>query len=63
MRVTNEIHMRALGVAERYGYSIFDGLIIAAALDCGAKTLYSEDMYDGQKIEGLEIRNPFSSGS
>ena len=47
-------------IAERYGYSIFDSLIIAAALDAGARTLYSEDMRDGQAIDGLTIRNPFS---
>ena len=47
-------------LAERYGYSIFDSLIIGAALDAGARTLYSEDMQDGQAIDGLTIRNPFS---
>jgi predicted nucleic acid-binding protein len=50
---------RALHIAERYGYSIFDSLIIAAALHVGADTLYSEDMRDGQAINGLTIRNPF----
>jgi hypothetical protein len=47
-------------IAERYGYSIFDSLIIAAALHAGASTLYTEDMRDGQAIDGLTIRNPFS---
>jgi len=55
-----ETHERAVHIAERYGYSIFDSLIIAAALHAGASTLYSEDMRDGQAIEGLTIRNPFS---
>jgi predicted nucleic acid-binding protein len=57
--LTVETHERAIDIAERYGYSIFDSLIIAAALQVGAKTLYSEDMSDGQAIEGLTIRNPF----
>ena len=57
--LTMETHERALRIAERYGYSIFDSLIIAAALDSGASTLYSEDMRDGQTIAGLTIRNPF----
>ncbi len=57
--LTVEIHERAVNVAERYGYSIFDSLIIAAALHVGARTLYSEDMLDGQAIDGLMIRNPF----
>src|SRR5271154_5978439 len=57
--LTVEIHERALQVAERYGYSIFDSLFIAAALRAGARTVYSEDMQDGQTIDGLTIRNPF----
>jgi predicted nucleic acid-binding protein len=57
--LTLETHERALQIAERYGYSIFDALIIAAALHAGATTLYSEDMRDGQRIDGLTIRNPF----
>jgi|SRR5579884_679760 predicted nucleic acid-binding protein len=54
-----ETHERAVDVAVRYRYSIFDSLIIAAALHAGARTLYSEDMRDGQTIDGLTIRNPF----
>ena len=57
--LTVETHERAVGIAERYGYSIFDSLIIAAALHAGARTLYSEHMRDGQAIDGLTIRNPF----
>ena len=58
--LTVETHDRAVHIAERYGYSIFDSLIIAAALHAGASTLYTEDMRDGQAIDGLTIRNPFS---
>ncbi len=58
--LTVETHERAVQIAERYGYSIFDSLIVAAALQVGASTLYSEDMQDGQAIDGLTIRNPFS---
>jgi predicted nucleic acid-binding protein len=57
--LTVETHERAVHIAERYGYSVFDSLIIAAAIHAGASTLYSEDMRDGQAIEGLTIRNPF----
>ena len=59
--LTVETHERAIEVAERYGYSIFDSLIIASALHAGASTLYSEDMQDGQAIDGLTIRNPFAA--
>jgi hypothetical protein len=60
--ITLETHDRALHIAERYGLSIYDALILAAALLAGCKTLHSEDMQDGQVIEGtLRIRNPFNS--
>lgn len=52
---------RALGVAERYGFSFYDSLIVAAALETGCTTLYSEDLHHGQVIDGkLEIQNPFA---
>jgi len=58
--LTVETHERAVHIAERYGYSIFDALIIATALYAGDSTLYTEDMREGQAIDGLTIRNPFS---
>lgn len=55
-----DTHDKAVQVAERYGLSIYDALIVAAALLAGCATLYSEDMQDGQVIERqLTIRNPF----
>jgi predicted nucleic acid-binding protein len=57
--LTVEVHDAALRIAERYGYHIYDSLILAAALDAGCDVLYSEDMQDGQQIDSLTIRNPF----
>jgi predicted nucleic acid-binding protein len=55
-----ETHKAALAIAERYGYSIFDALVASAALEAGCKTLYSEDLQDGQIINRqLTVRNPF----
>ncbi len=59
--LTIESHDRALEIAERYGFSIYDATIVAAALNAGCEILYSEDLQDGQVIEKLTIRNPFSS--
>jgi predicted nucleic acid-binding protein len=58
--LTLDTHEAALPIAERYGYHIFDSLVIAAALEAHCRTLYSEDMQDGQKIGDLTIRNPFA---
>jgi len=51
--------LRALSLAMKTGYSYWDCLILAAALEAGCPILYSEDMQDGQVIEGLRIVNPF----
>jgi predicted nucleic acid-binding protein len=57
--LTVEIHDAALKLASEYGYQIYDALILAAAIDAGCTTLYSEDMHDGQKIGPITICNPF----
>jgi predicted nucleic acid-binding protein len=58
--LTLEVHERGLQIAERYGFSIYDSLIVAAALESGCSTLYTEDLQDGQRIERvLTVRNPF----
>ncbi len=59
--ITIETHKSALGISERYGYRIYDSLVIAAALQAGSNTLYSEDMHASHKIKDLTIRNPFRS--
>ena len=47
-------------IAAKYGCSMFDGLIAASALQAECDTLYSENLQDGQIIEGrMAIRNPF----
>jgi len=49
----------ALGLWERYRFSWYDSLIVAAALHSGCGTLYTEDMQHGMEIDGLRIVNPF----
>lgn len=39
--------------------SFWDGLIIQAAIEGHAKTLYSEDLQHGQAIDGVRVINPF----
>lgn len=57
---TPELYRSGLRIQTRYGFRFYDSLIVAAALGAGCTTLYSEDMQDGQRIEGLTIRNPFA---
>ncbi len=58
--LTLEAHEQGLALAERYGLSIYDAMIVAAALLAGCDLLWSEDMQHGLVIEGrLRIANPF----
>jgi predicted nucleic acid-binding protein len=58
--VTIEIHEAGLDYAERYGLGLYDAFIVAAAIEAGCETLWSEDMHDGLLIDGkLRIINPF----
>ncbi|HEX4769687.1 MAG TPA: PIN domain-containing protein [Bryobacteraceae bacterium] len=57
--ITIATHERALQIAQRDGYSFYDSLVIAAALENSCDKLYTEDLRDGQVIEGLSVRNPF----
>ena len=61
--VTLDTHAVGLQRAQRYGLSVFDGLVVAAALEAGCTTLWSEDMHHGLVIdERLKILNPFVDG-
>ncbi|MGA2673907.1 MAG: PIN domain-containing protein [Terracidiphilus sp.] len=54
-----EIHLRALGISRKYGFSIWDGLIVAAAAEARCSKLLTEDLQHGQVVEGVRIENPF----
>ena len=53
------LYTRTLDVQERYRFSFYDSMIVAAALEAGCARLLTEDLQHGQQIEGLTIENPF----
>jgi predicted nucleic acid-binding protein len=63
----NEVHINtpetvieACRIANRYGFSFYDSLILAAALESGCAKLESEDLQNNQNIDNLLIvENPF----
>jgi predicted nucleic acid-binding protein len=58
--ITLDTHEAAIAIATGTGYAFYDALIVASALEAGCATLFSEDLRDGQVIDGrLTIRNPF----
>lgn len=48
-----------LDISSHYQLSFWDSLIIASAIDADCDTLYTEDLNNGQIVEGLKIVNPF----
>ena len=55
-----ETHDLGFDLAQRFGLTIYDALIVAAALLAKCRIVYSEDLQDGQTIESLTVRNPFA---
>jgi len=62
MPLTADTHASALDLARYHGLSFYDALIVAAALEAGCDTLYTEDMQHGRSLGGLTIINPFHEG-
>ena len=60
--VTVQTHETGVALAERYGFSLYDAMIVAAAVLSGCDTLWSEDMQHGMTVDGLRIVNPFRTG-
>ena len=56
---TASLYRNAISLQSRHGFSFYDSLIVAAALEAGCTRLYSEDLQHGQRIQGLTIVNPF----
>lgn len=56
---SQDLILSGIGIKEQYNYSFYDSLIIAAALEAGCSTLYSEDLQHKQKIYSVQIINPF----
>ena len=55
----NEI-IRASEIEENNRISFWDALIIVAALEAKVEKILTEDLNPGQKIEGINIENPFT---
>ena len=56
---SHSLYGSSLRVKGRYGFSYYDSLIVAAALEAGCTRLYTEDLQHGQQIQQLTIVDPF----
>lgn len=55
-----QIHRIAIQLHRDTQYRFYDCLIVAAALESGAKILYSEDLQNGRSFGEMKIVNPFA---
>ncbi len=59
--LTLQTHEVGRALAERYNFSVYDAMIVSAALIAGCTTLWTEDMHDGLLVEDrLRLVNPFT---
>ncbi len=53
------LYREALSAYLRWRFSLYDSLVVAAALRSGCDTLYSEDLQHGQRLGTLTVVDPF----
>lgn len=54
-----DLFQQAITITDRWKFAFYDALIVASAFQAGCPILYSEDLQHGQKVESLQILNPF----
>lgn len=58
--ITVPIVRASLELKARYGLSYWDCAIVEAARAAGCDLVLSEDMSDGQDLDGVQVVNPFT---
>jgi len=59
VQITPELIFKAIDILIKHRISFWDALIISAAVKAKCKVVFTEDLNDGQIIEGVTIINPF----
>ena len=52
--------LRAIVLHQRSTVGFWDAMVVHAASELGCGVLWTEDLNDGQVIQGVRIRNPFT---
>lgn len=52
----------AIRLSQAANLSVWDGLIVQAAIVGGCTRILTEDLYEGAVIEGIHVENPFAAG-
>ena len=56
---SQSLYAAAISLHGKRPYRFYDALIVAAAIESGAPTLWTEDLQAGRRVDGLKIENPF----
>ncbi len=59
VRTSSELMERAFQCEDRFGFSFWDSLILAAAQLASCAHLLTEDLQDGQQLDDVTVVNPF----
>lgn len=57
--IDEDLIAAAWEIEDRYGFHFLDALVVAAAQAAGCDTLLTEDLQDGQDLDGVVVVNPF----
>lgn len=60
---TPDLLVRGFELQQNHSLSVWDALIVQAALDAGCHTLLTEDLQTGRRFGALEVVNPFAPGA
>ena len=60
-QVSVSLILKAINISIKNQFSFWDSLILAAAIQTGCIICYSEDLTNGQIVDGVKILNPFTS--
>ena len=60
--ITSATHAAAVALARDHSLPFYDALILAAAIEAGCETLFSDDFQHGRRFGDLTIVNPFLEG-
>ena len=55
----SRIILQATEIQEVHQLSFWDALIVSAAFEGNAAVIATEDLNDGQRVEGIVVQNPF----
>jgi predicted nucleic acid-binding protein len=63
LALTLDLHTLARLLSEEHQLSVYDALIVAAAIEAECDTLFTEDLQHGRKFGDLTIVNPFAESA